>query len=256
MQFPITVRKMMFCAGLSAFCLPAAAYAVPQFEYQITGTFAQAPDAPSAALEHTSYSNTYLSGGTNGGQEIYDGVFNITRSEIFSDPDITPTPYLYSNIQQFGFFGIYSLNTTEQFPSIFIAALPGTAASMNDLAANSVDPNDAAFDFLFDTYKLSHPDSDTVAELLQTLINGPDFPNPGEGQDWIDFNDFIMSNSPFMGDVGTNFQTAQTMELITFDAAGNASVFGDITTNANQVPEPAMLGLLAAVPMLLARRRR
>jgi hypothetical protein len=226
------------------------AHAAAQFEFHITGDYTDA--APGSQLDASSFFVGYTSSGTNGSQDIFASPFNITRAEIFSDPNVTPTPLLYSDIQTFGYFGLLSTFDGIGDPldrRFFVAAQPGTIEGQ-------------AFADVFADYLTAHPAVTSLADFVIVLENGPDFPTQGAGQDWIDFNDSVVGGNSIgslAGLVGTTFQAGETLDLIVFDSGtGIGSSFGTIAVNAVEVPEPvsAVAMLLPAAGMLCGRQRR
>ncbi len=239
------IRAVTAVAMISA---ATSAHAAAQFEFHITGDYTDA--APGSQLDASSFFVSYVNAGTNGSQDIFAGPFNITRGEIFSDPNVTPTPLLYGDIRSFGYFGLLSTFDGIGDPlerRFFIAAQPGTIEGQ-------------AFADVFADYLTAHPAVTSLADFVAVLENGPDFPTPGAGQDWIDFNnDVVGGNSigSLAGLIGTTFQTGETLDLIVFDTGtGIGSSFGTITVDAVQVPEPASIATLLIPAAACIRRRK
>ncbi len=219
------------------------ALAAPQIEYRITGDFSGL-DNPQ--LQSSSLIINYTGGSTNGAQDIGTTPFNISRIEIFSDPNVTNNPLLYSAVRTFGYFGLLNTYDNDQVlieSSFFIGAQPGL--------------NGLLFEDVFATYLSNHPTVTSLADFVQVLIGGPDSPSEGAGVDWIDFNSFVTDNGIFEGDILTTFQTGNPLQLIYFDnTTGAGSIFGDIQIEAINIPEPSSLALLTLSGLALRRRRR
>lgn len=229
----------------AVFAQSGSAQAAPQIIYHISGAYAGVGDT---RLDDTSLINNYTTGGTNGGQPISPpGPFLIDRTEIFSDPDVTATPYAYSSITNFGYFGLlstYDGNGDRTGASFYIATKTGTVTGQT-------------FNSVFGDFLTAHPAITSLADFVTVIDNGPDFPTPGAGTAWIDFNDYVSGDSTgrFLGKTQTDFQTGDVLNLTVFNnATGIASSFGTIAISAT--PEPAMLALAAPAVALLRRRRR
>ncbi|MEZ6191616.1 MAG: hypothetical protein R3C45_10045 [Phycisphaerales bacterium] len=203
------MKTTLVCAVAAAMISAGApARAAVQFEFHITGGYTD--PAPDSRLDASSFFIGYTSAGTNGGQDIFASPFNITRGELFSDPNVTPTPLLYADIQTFGYFGLLSTFDGVGDPldrRFFVAAQPGTIEGQ-------------AFADVFADYLTAHPGITGLADFVTVIENGPDFPTPGAGQDWIDFNDDVVGGNSIgslAGLVGTTFQAGETLDLIVFD---------------------------------------
>ncbi len=223
------------------------ATAAPQFEYVITGSFGDGSET--LRINDDSLINRYVAGGSNGSL-LFDGEspINEVRTEIFSDPDITPSPHLYADIRSFGYFGLvrtYDLNDEVTDTRFFIAAQPSTIAGQ-------------AFDDVFADFLTAHPGITSLADFIQIIDDGPDVPTPGANTAWIDFNDSIAANEvEFAGAVATTFQPGEVLDLVVFDnSTGLGSNFGDIQITANQIPEPVMFGAILPALAMLRRRRK
>lgn len=239
-----SVFSGLLFGGLAA----STALAAPQIEFEISGTFA-GPGGDPARLEYDSLITRYASSITNGSLGIEpEGSFNIPRVEIFSDPDITPTPSLYSEIQTFSYFGLintYDVNDNRTSTRFVIAAQPGTIEG-------------SAFEDVFADFLDDHPSITSLADFVTMIKQGPDFPNPGEGTTWIAFNSYVSDNTgDFAAMIETTFQSGQTLDLIAFDSGTSVGAdIGDIQILANNIPEPATLGLAILPALALLRRRR
>jgi len=236
--------------ALAAGALLAAgrAGAAPTFEYRITGEYV-APPSADLRLEDTSFIIRASASSTNGSQEISPpGPFDIVRTEIFSDPDVTPSPILYSSLETFGYYGL--ARTYDEFGApagrtLFVAVPTGTGAG-------------AAFSDVFADFLSAHPGV-TMANFVQAVDDGPDFPTPGTNQLAIDIISYVIDNpATFGGDIQTTFQTGQTLDLVAFDnTTGFAQEFGIIHVEGVPVPEPAAISLAAFAGVgVFARRRR
>ncbi|HMO25385.1 MAG TPA: PEP-CTERM sorting domain-containing protein [Tepidisphaeraceae bacterium] len=94
----------------------------------------------------------------------------------------------------------------------------------------------------------------TESQLVQAVRDGADFPTPGANTLFIEFRDDAVEGV-FQGNIGTDFQSPETLTVYLFGDAGAADI-GNITVNAAVIPEPATTALLALATFSLIRRRK
>lgn len=229
----------MVCGGAGAL------RADPVVEYQISGTI-QVPTTGYAQIDGSRgvFGIQLVDAGTTGGFGPSLPSFNETRPEFFSDPVFDPEGTFYSRLRTFSFFGIYE--TYDDDDNLLESRLFLSARPTLGLAGQSITQT---FQSFFD----ARPGL-TEAQLVQAVRDGADFPEPGANTLFIDFRDQAVE-SVFQGNIGTNFQSPETLTVYLFGDAGAAAI-GDITVNAVLVPEPATTALLALGAIALTRRSR
>jgi hypothetical protein len=226
----------------------------PTFEYRITGSTAVSvgPDTTAEFVATNFIVNFPGSGSSTGGNLSFgtsNSAIDITRPELFSDPVWAPNDLKYNDLGQWGYYSVLER----------IEAGEVRLGSRLVFASKTLAPSQLAFNDLFDSFFDANPTWDYV-RVLDAVLFGPDI-NGGQGNN-ADFFAVaaFMNNAPFLGNVGTSFQPADTLTLymVVTDSEGEAPVaqpLGNLTVNAVVIPEPAALGLLAPFALLLQRRR-
>lgn len=244
-------------AGVSALMLAACAVpalAGPAFQYVITGSTAVVGTDPSISAGVFAVDFPGSGQGTAGGLQLgaNDPAILQLRDELFSDPSFS-NPLLYSNLGSFSSFMIVNdIDSTETAlpPRFAVAAKPNTIEGL-------------AWSAVFSGFLAAEPTFD-LARFIQAIDDGPDI-NGGSGNnpDFETASNAIYGDSRFDGNIGTNFQAAQTLDLIVFTSSTGAEPvgvkFGTLTVNANIVPEPTTGAVLmggGAVGLLRRRRSR
>lgn len=235
-------------AALSVLAQPAAASFNPTFSYRITGATTYQPgEEESADFQSTNFIvNFPVSGQSTGGNlgfGVDDPAIDIDRPELFSDPVFGPSAARYENLGNWGYFSV--LTSSFGGDSLVLALKPPASGPV-------------VFEDLFSTFLTSNPGW-SYGRVRDAVLDGPDI-NGGSGNnpDYFLVAGYL-NNAPFLGNIGTTFQSAETLTLYAFyddEVRYLGESVGSLTVNAYVIPEPAALGLLAPAALLLKRRGR
>lgn len=231
----------------------AGAVAGPTFGFQISGSteLTSTVGAANLVFDNSGFGiqgNGYGSGGGFYIEQV--GAFDVLRPELFSDPDVTPTPLVIGQVDTgtFAYYGIartLDANGGELDKRVYAAMRPGVGVGLSLAAA-------------FDGFLTSHAPL-TTTELMQAIEDGPDFPTPGGNQLAIDLIDYVFGGNLPGGNakINTAVQAGETFDLILFDpVTGIGAAHGSMRVAVVAIPEPGALGLVGVVGLGLVRRRR